>query len=49
MLDPIREKRAYYEQRKGEVRDMILSGTCRANEMGANMMAGVREAMKLSI
>ncbi len=36
MLAPFREKRAYYEQHKDKVREIIISGTSRANRMGLN-------------
>ncbi|MHB1153714.1 MAG: tryptophan--tRNA ligase [Eubacteriales bacterium] len=49
ILDPFRERRSYYEHHKSEVKDMIVSGTNRANEIGADTLLKVKEAMKISI
>lgn len=49
MLNPFREKRAYYEQRKSEVKDIIITGTKRANKIGADTMLKVNDAMRTSI
>lgn len=49
ILDPIRGRRSYYEQHKGEVKDMIISGTNRANAIGSDTMLKVNDAMKISI
>ncbi len=49
MLDPFRERRAYYENRKSEVKAIIVSGTERANAIGADTMSKVNAAMKISI
>ena len=45
MLDPIRERRAYYEEHEGQVRDVILDGSARARETAKATMAEVHEAM----
>lgn len=47
MLDPIREKRAYYDAHPAEVDDILRAGTKRAVEVGAQTLAEVKEAMKI--
>lgn len=47
MLDPIREKRAYYDTHISEVEDILKAGTKRAIETGAETLAEVKEAMKI--
>lgn len=47
MLDPIREKRAYYDEHIDEVEDILATGTRRATETGAQTLAEVKEAMKI--
>ena len=47
LLDPFRERRAYYEAHLGEVRDALESGTSRAREAAQETMALVREAMAM--
>ena len=49
ILNPFRERRAYYEHRKSEVKDIIVSGTNRANVIGSDTMQKVKESMKISI
>ena len=49
MLDPFREKRSYYEQHKSEVKDIIISGTNRANSIGSKTISKVNDAMRISI
>jgi len=46
-LTPFREKRAYYESRPGEIRDLLASGERRARERARQTMADVRTVMKL--
>ena len=46
-LDPIRERRAYYEQRCDEVAAALLDGTRRARSIAAQTMLEVRTAMCL--
>ena len=46
-LDPIRERRAYYESAPGEVHEAIDSGTKRAKAIAENTMQEVREAMQV--
>ena len=46
-LDPIRERRAYYEQRCDEVAAALLDGTRRARSIAAQTMLEVRTAMRL--
>ena len=47
MLTPIRERRAFYEEHRNDVRDMIVSGTSKANRIGAETMMQVKTAMKI--
>jgi len=49
MLDPIRERRSYYENHKGEVRDLIMEGTRRANEVGNENLRLIKEKMHVLI
>ena len=49
MLDPFREKRAYYENNKSLVKEIILSGTEKANEIGNETVRRVKDAMYLNI
>lgn len=49
LLDPFRERRAYYTAHKSLVKEIILAGTERANVEGTKTMQRVKEAMKLSI
>ncbi|MDR2817143.1 MAG: tryptophan--tRNA ligase [Oscillospiraceae bacterium] len=44
-LKPIREKRHYYEERLDTVKEILLSGTKKANEIGNETVAKVKEAM----
>ena len=47
-LEPIREKRKYYEERPNEVRDILMEGTNHARKIAAQTMKKVKEAMKLN-
>lgn len=47
LLSPFREKRAYYEARPDEVRQIIQAGNDRANIIGNETAAQVKEAMHL--
>ena len=47
ILDPIREKRAYYDEHPDVVDDILKAGTQRAIEVGAETLAEVKEAMKI--
>ena len=49
ILNPFREKRAYYESHKNEAREIILAGTQRANVIGSETIARVKEALRVSI
>lgn len=46
-LDPIRDKRAYYDEHHEIVDEILASGTARANEVGAQTLAQVKKAMKI--
>ena len=45
ILDPIREKRAVYEAHLDDVKDIIKSGTAKANEIGDAMVEDVKDHM----
>jgi tryptophanyl-tRNA synthetase len=47
-LDPIRERRSYYEERTGEVRDALAKGCANAKEVAQETMALVRDALDLN-
>lgn len=47
ILDPVRESRAYYENHKDTVRELIISGTKKANVIGDETMRRVKQAMKI--
>ena len=46
-LDPIREKRAYYEARPNEVKEILFSGTDRARMTAKETLREVKKAMML--
>ena len=48
LLTPIRERRAYYEQRIEEVYDILRKGSDRARETAAATLADVRRAMRIN-
>jgi tryptophanyl-tRNA synthetase len=47
-LDPIRERRSYYQQHMDQVEDALMSGVSRARAIAAETMAMVRNAMRIS-
>lgn len=49
LLDPIREKRSYYEDRRNLVRDIILEGSLVASKIGNETVDKVKSAMKIDI
>lgn len=49
LLDPMRERRAHYENNKEAVRVMILAGSEKANRIGEETMERVRSAMRLTL
>ncbi len=49
LLDPVRARRAEYENRRDAVRDIILQGSEKANAVAAETMALVREAMHIAL
>lgn len=49
LLDPMREKRAYYESHRDEVKDIIVSGTRKASAIGDAQVDSMRKAMHLVI
>ena len=46
-LEPIREKRKYYEERPGELKKILMDGTKKAKEVAAKTLAEVKYAMKI--
>jgi tryptophanyl-tRNA synthetase len=46
-LDPIRERRSVFEQKPELVREIVMEGTRRARQRGAETMKKVRHAMKI--
>ncbi len=49
LLDPFREKRAYYEEHSDLVTDIIKSGTAKANAVGNETVKMMKDAMHLSV
>ena len=49
LLDPFREKRAYYESHRDEVREIIEAGTAKANAIGNETVRQVKDAMHLKL
>jgi tryptophanyl-tRNA synthetase len=47
-LDPLRERRAYYESQPGLVEEVIYDGTARANEIGGETVMLMKKAMGLT-
>jgi tryptophanyl-tRNA synthetase len=47
-LDPIRERRAYYEARPNLVKEALDTGSRYARKVGADTMAEVRDAMRIN-
>lgn len=49
ILTPIREKRAYYDAHRDEVREIIVSGTEKANKIGDEQLKKIKSAMNVTI
>lgn len=49
LLDPIREKRAYYEKHLDEVKELIINGSHKANRIGDATMDEVKAAMNIKL
>lgn len=47
MMDPFREKRAYYEQHLDQVRDIVAAGSEKANRIGDENVAKLKEKMNI--
>ena len=47
LLEPVREKRAYYEAHREQVKELIAAGTARANAIGAETLTRVKMAMSV--
>jgi tryptophanyl-tRNA synthetase len=48
-LEPIQERRHYYENHPDEVKDILLAGNARARETARQTMAEVREAIAFNL
>lgn len=46
-MDPFREKRAYYEQHKDQVREIVNAGSAKANRIGNEHIAQLKEKMSI--
>ena len=49
LLDPFRERRAYYEEHRNEVKDIIMTGSKRANQIGEETVRKVKTAMHIEL
>lgn len=49
LLSPIRERRHYYEEHQDEVRDLIHQGTAKANAIGNENIAAIKEKMHVVV
>lgn len=47
-LEPIKEKRRYFEERPNEVNDILMAGTNHAQKVAKETMKKVKQAMKLN-
>jgi len=47
LIAPFREKRAYYEEHKAKVRDIILTGSEKANIIGNETVENIKKAMSI--
>ena len=47
VLEPIRERRRYYEESPEEVKEILMEGTKHAQKIAKETMKRVKEAMKL--
>ncbi|MNI81843.1 Tryptophan--tRNA ligase 2 [compost metagenome] len=48
LLEPMRERRAYYATRPGTLDEILMAGTARARGIAKETMGEVREAMCLN-
>lgn len=49
LLSPIRERRHYYEEHQNEVKDLIHQGTAKANAIGNENIAAIKEKMHVVV
>ena len=49
LLDPFRERRAYYEAHLDEVKQIIQAGSDKANRVGNETMRRVKDAMQIRL
>ena len=47
LLDPFRERRAYYVEHKEQVRELIHNGSAKANAIGNETVKQVKQAMSI--
>lgn len=47
MLEPVREKRAYYDERQDKVQEILMTGTAKVREVAKEVMREVRGAMSI--
>lgn len=47
LLEPIRDKRKYYEERPEQVQEILMTGTAKVKKVAAGVMEEVREAMSI--
>ncbi len=48
ILNPIREKREYYSERRGEVKEMLMDGTQKVKKISDELLGEVREVIGLN-
>lgn len=49
LLEPVRERGAYYESHLDEVKELIVSGSHKANQIGNTTMEKVKMAMNIQL
>ncbi len=49
LLEPFREKQAYWQAHREQVRELIAAGTVRANAIGAETLQRVKSAMSVAL
>ena len=49
LLDPMRERRAYYAQHLDEVKDILVKGSQRCNEIGNKNLVEIKDKMHIMV
>ena len=49
LLEPMRERRSKYENNRPLVKEIIQSGTAKANEIGNRNIAAIKEKMHVAL